>query len=74
MFVHGVLFLFSSKATRLSRPFTPLELKSGHMLRLDVPLKSPFLVLFKNGLNAVEWCCVHDMSKRSRVPLMKRSH
>ena len=32
---------------------------------------SLFFVPFKNGFNAVLWCCLHITSKRSKVPLTK---
>ena len=37
-------------------------------LRLHLPSMSPFFVLFKNGLNAVQ---LHMTLKRSKVPLTK---
>ena len=39
---------------------------------LHIPSMTPFLVSFNNGFGAVQWCCLHVMSKRSKVPLTKK--
>ena len=39
--------------------------------RLHVPPMTPFLVPFKSGFNAVTWCYLHVMPKRSKVLVTK---
>ena len=51
--------------------FLPASDNRELRLRLHVPPMSLFFVPFKNGFNAVLWCCLHITSKRSKVPLTK---
>ena len=51
--------------------FLPASDNRELRLRLHGPPMSLFFVPFKNGFNAVLWCCLHITSKRSKVPLTK---
>ena len=54
---------FTNKATFSSTD----QVGTSFTLTVNITIFAPF----KNGFNAVVWCCLHIMLKRSKVPLTK---
>ena len=51
--------------------FFTIRIITDTKVRLHKPSTSSFIAPFKNGFDAVLFCCLHITSKRSKVPLTK---